>query len=109
MAMQAGRSGGKREWNFFAAVVFRRHVPLTAGQGPDAGIKIDGGFECETFVAENVGFAAMAGADDVVQPAPAVQRHGAVAVEAQPGVAIFEIDTVMHARCSLSEISRNKI
>ena len=81
MAMKTGRRGRQRERDFFVAAVFRRHVPLAAGHSAVPRVQIDGRFESEAFVAEDVGFAAMARADDVVKPTLTVQRRGSVAVK----------------------------
>src|SRR5580658_7862887 len=89
--------------------MFWRHVPAAARRIAALRIEIDGQLEGETIVAENIGFAAKARADEIFKLALAMQRRIAVAVEAQPSVAFFQEHAVVHARGSVVKPSGEEI
>ena len=109
MTAQTGRRSRRSQRHFPGASIFRRHVPNSAVCCSLMRIKINRRLEEKIFVAEDERFAAMTRANEIFELPFAVQRRIAVAVKAEPGVAVFKIDAVVDAGDRIEEIAGAEI
>ncbi len=85
---------------------------LKGGRGvPDflLGVPVDGGFEEKAVEREEIGAAAVAGADEVLQAAGAVHRGIVGAIEREHGGVVFSVDAIVDAGSGVGEVGGSEL
>lgn len=105
MARQAGRHSRKVQRHFARVLIRRSHVPSRSFLR----IQIDGRLKEKIVVRKKIRLAPMTRANEVQELSFAVQRIFPIAIKTEPGVAIFQIHAIVHARGVVLKFSRREI